>query len=94
MPLVRLEVVAWEASSFAGLLDLVFATFKGVGEASFAFAGLLALVLIVSTGAGDLLAWRVGTFAGLFDRLSRPVSAGWALITSAGLRDLVLGLPT
>lgn len=94
MPLVRPEVVACEASAFAGLLDLVFATFSGAGEASFAFAGLLALVLIVSTGAGDLLAWRVGAFAGLFDRLLRPVSAGLAWTTSAGLRDLLLGLPT
>ena len=76
MPLVR--PVAGEASAFTGLLDLVFATFSGAGEASFAFAGLLALVFGFSMGAGDLLARRVGAFAGLFDRLLRPVSAGSA----------------
>ena len=94
MPLVRPGAVACEASAFEGLLDLVFATFSGAGEASFALAGLLALVLSFPTGAGDLLAWRVGVFAGLFDRLLRLVSAGWVWTTSAGLRDLVLGLPT
>ena len=94
MPLVRPEVVACEASAFAGLLDLVFAIFSGTGEASFALAGLLALVLSFPTGAGDLLAWRVGAFAGLLDRLLRPASVGWTWTTSAGLRDLVLGLPT
>ena len=93
MPLGRPTVVAPEASAFAGLLDLVFATFSGVGETSFAFAGLLALVLVFSIGAGDLLAWRVGAFAGLFDRLLRPMSDGWTWISSAGLRDLALGLP-
>lgn len=94
MPLIRPEVVVPEVSTFAGLLDLVFATFNGAGEASFAFAGLLALVLMFSMGAGDLLAWRMGAFAGLLDRLLRPVSVGWTWTTSAGLRDLVLGLPT
>ena len=76
MPLVRPTAVACEASAFAGLLDLVFVTLSGAGEASFAFAGLLDLVLVVSMGAGDLLARRVGAFAGLFDRFWRPVSAG------------------
>jgi hypothetical protein len=92
VPLVRPALGDCEAFAFTELLDLVFATANGGGEDWRAFAGLLALALAFSMGAGDLLAWRVGAFAGLLDRLLRPVPVGCAFAISAGLRDLVLSL--
>lgn len=71
-------------SSPAGLLERLFARPEPVEFLSFllvtVFEGLLDLVVVLSAGVGDLLAWRVGGFEGLLDL---------AFALSIGARDLL-----